>query len=796
MIGPDNDDDQNSDSLMVPVASAFVELYHPEYSVTDQIPAAELDSTQTGIDLAQRDPNNNPVFRLQIVQGTGVGFNPFDPMVDPDYAPNGMLNVSRYIYFNEPVPASLNDEGIVDTTVFATNFDNVGNTIVAPGEFAMIGSQGVEFNGHDTTFLGRRQGVVFDETGVPNAGALQLDQTRRIELRTADREILVFDSADPNNATTAQNVTILPFNGPVSLAAADRQSVGFSDPHLGYGQINEGGGEMLDVNYGGPDGPYFEFNNAPATADQPADLQAAGRPGHVGTIAGENGLWNSQYVVLLQRLADPTRAFDPQSNPYLTMDSSSTDLFVFNGLNTSDEDEIPDLTNDPGPDYFGSYERRSDRTDAEMGQANSNDVEGTRFRMLFKTEFQGLKPMTESQNNPDSVDHILAKDLIHSLGVMNRAYFDGPNMANSDPANDRHNSPFAWLTWNNRPFYSPYELTLVPFGSNYSITSQFDVSLQSAGMMNDVFSPYVMSQAHMNNQQAVRGTILSGDFPHLLNFHNDGDNSPLLHRIFDFVEVPSPYVGTRTYLNPDSFVNPGSFTGAAGTTQLTRNFAPPFDYVSSFRYPGKVNINTISDFRVWNAIHGSYAWPDPRLNQDMDGVFDEHFERYQRMNFRPNPFKPHTAQNHVAAGMDIPGSRAGLFRRRGVGAMSPLFDYDPSLNLGQDSFPLAIADRNAYFKYHPRNRIGNLVTNRSSVFAIWISVRYFPVNAMDDGNGVVQDVIANAPYTDPNTGQVETSRAFFIVDRSIPVAFEPGKDHNVERAIRISTYIENENLVN
>ncbi len=36
--------------------------------------------------------------------------------------------------------------------------------------------------------------------------------------------------------------------------------------------------------------------------------------------------------------------------------------------------------------------------------------------------------------------------------------------------------------------------------------------------------------------------------------------------------------------------------------ELTQAFAPPFDFVSNFRDPGKINVNTITDERVWNAL--------------------------------------------------------------------------------------------------------------------------------------------------------------------------------------------------
>jgi len=41
-----------------------------------------------------------------------------------------------------------------------------------------------------------------------------------------------------------------------------------------------------------------------------------------------------------------------------------------------------------------------------------------------------------------------------------------------------------------------------------------------------------------------------------------------------------------------------------------------------------------------------------------------------------------------------------------------------------------------------------------------------------------------------DSGEVQRHRAFYFVDRSIPVACEPGQNHNVDRAIVLRRFIE------
>ena len=84
------------------------------------------------------------------------------------------------------------------------------------------------------------------------------------------------------------------------------------------------------------------------------------------------------------------------------------------------------------------------------------------------------------------------------------------------------------------------------------------------------------------------------------------------------------------------------------------------------------------------------------------------------------------------------------------------------------------------FRNEIRTRLGGLTTTRSSVYAMWITVGYFEV----DRFGRVGAEIGS------DTGEIRRNRAFYMVDRSIPVASEPGKNHNVDQAVLVRTIIE------
>ena len=41
-----------------------------------------------------------------------------------------------------------------------------------------------------------------------------------------------------------------------------------------------------------------------------------------------------------------------------------------------------------------------------------------------------------------------------------------------------------------------------------------------------------------------------------------------------------------------------------------------------------------------------------------------------------------------------------------------------------------------------------------------------------------------------DSGEITRHRAFYMYDRTIPVGFEPGKDHNFDKGILVKRYIE------
>jgi len=81
-------------------------------------------------------------------------------------------------------------------------------------------------------------------------------------------------------------------------------------------------------------------------------------------------------------------------------------------------------------------------------------------------------------------------------------------------------------------------------------------------------------------------------------------------------------------------------------------------------------------------------------------------------------------------------------------------------------------DRHAWSRYQTMLNLSDRVTTRSNVYAVWVTIGYFD------------------PGSTNEVTPVQRSRGFFIIDRSIPVAYERGKNHNVRDAIRLRRIIQ------
>jgi hypothetical protein len=74
---------------------------------------------------------------------------------------------------------------------------------------------------------------------------------------------------------------------------------------------------------------------------------------------------------------------------------------------------------------------------------------------------------------------------------------------------------------------------------------------------------------------------------------------------------------------------------------------------------------------------------------------------------------------------------------------------------------------------------------------VWITVGYFEVEPVMTGPDATRpDGFRLGAEVGIDRGQIKRHRAFYMIDRSIPVAFEPGENHNVDKAVILRRYVD------
>jgi hypothetical protein len=171
--------------------------------------------------------------------------------------------------------------------------------------------------------------------------------------------------------------------------------------------------------------------------------------------------------------------------------------------------------------------------------------------------------------------------------------------------------------------------------------------------------------------------------------------------------------------------------------------------LSSFREPGRVNINTIPSDDIWNAVVGG------PLAQGLLAAGGQNKTRTS-VGFRTTPARTLCQALSLSTGANpLP--------------LQDDYHADPAASGAGSNVLRDALTRNPMHRFYTANRLANTVTIRSNVFAVWITLRTSVAN-------------------DPDS--VKFHRAFAIIDRSIPVGFLPGKDLNARDTVRLWRVIE------
>lgn len=316
----------------------------------------------------------------------------------------------------------------------------------------------------------------------------------------------------------------------------------------------------------------------------------------------------------------------------------------------------------------------------------------------------------------------------------------------------------AWFHWPNRPLSSPMELLLVRNGD--------------AATWLDSYTKF---SSGSNSLRTLDSTL----------------------NLFSAAYIPTRFAGIHTTLPANGWTS--SHESLTGIYRTIREI----NQLSAYREPGRINLNTVvghpdlldptkmqSD--VWNAVvAGSLASPPKEYN---DTTFAGKIRRRSTQRAYParpklglpaTPAVPGSGNNKkqtstsgtggVVSGTASPGTSLGTV----ISGTTVDVDFTDTYvsttlsgttyNTGTNALMRAAIDRNPWHGIYTALRLANTTTVRSNVFGIWVTLR---------------EAIPGDPAS------VKLHRAFYIVDRSIPVGYEPGKDHNVRDAIRLRRIIE------
>jgi hypothetical protein len=596
----------------------------------------------------------------------------------------------------------------------------------------------------------------------------------------------------------------------------------------------------------------------------------------------------SYSFIYLQRLANPRLPYNPEPgkqghdamrpvNPYLTVDNTSANLTVFNSRGDSKGLEENDYDSNKAGTQFTSHERgyaqwylynKINPQLSFVSQPPSTWTDELPSGVLPDRTSPTLKmPLLATPKNPfyagmanirqmslaDSGNFWFNRVPFCTLGYMNRP-FDNPKLT-GEQRQVAPRAPFSWLAWNNRPYLSAKELLLVPRTRSSQLLKQFFTAEPVTGnkphpssYQTQLVSEFIKPQPTQDQQPA---------FTYLENFFYERPASApaqpnrqipsALYRIFEYIQTPSLFTGTSTWLNPTASNNPNTNPAGFGTPlNATLNTAPydprlnrepPFNSISEFRDPGRVNLNTITAPDVYAGLFQAtqVAQISPAANQPVHpgptwntaasqnarsfldarqgypnstGSIDPLTLNANLPTILANPFRSPDAGDLVPLpNMMRSGADCTLLRSvqgtAGTGQGAGQTNGDPTF-AALTNAPFDDSTRSASFRYGPMIRLDNLTTTRSNVYAVWVTIGFFevepaPAYSPRGDTSFGSQAMYNRVYPDGyalgreaglDTGENRRLRGFYIIDRSMPAGFEPGSDLNVENTIRLKRRIQ------
>lgn len=735
----------------------------------------------------------------------GLAYNLGDPTDVPESA-----ELERVVYFSTSVPAQIPLNGAWVPSSRHAYWNRTAVTTAIGGQYIVVAPR-------ERTYVGSLKSALAVPVHQPSP--------QSIDMSIAARSIRLNGIAGNVRTDTAS----MPVKSIVPLIAAgetptarkqewDRAfpngiGVSISEPLPGNGYENVYSVPTKRLNSDDTPGPGDGFGELPpdsyydyrdqtgAFPDEPFDINNDALPNRNVRTRTELNV----RTVYLQRLADPSRPYDPTFNPYIAVDWMPMDLTVFNGEDDVDEE----LTTMNGPISRDPNDPAQPNRTIQFGSRVRSDGNIPRHYFTYASLRPSNTPRVPNIN-PVSANFPYELGQQASLGFLNVANLGQLPVSPVPGYEGMPSEEFCSLSWMNRVYGNPLELALVPM----SAPGQFHQEFSSRESLAQASKWYTASD--------VSNNLPFGHLPPFYSTsHLNGAGNLVpganLAALMSFVEVGPPWAEYWKTLDP-------TLLEAAIANQIPNadaqrallSFRGPYSQVPSHVVPGKVNLNTIVGPEVWHGLEWNTLDNGVRNNPNAPLQFWNRFRTslegqagYPTTTAGTDPFGTSGSPVDWSApalnwakpniNFEYPTRFAGAFKEnfsqarsaptehlkrnpvdvtlfrsdRSGGGVTPLFLRDPTTSSFDQS-------KHASVHYQDTSRLGNLTTAHSNVFAVWMTLSYFECSEQD---GLLQEHKVS-------TGENKRYRSFFLIDRSIPVGYRPGEDLNVENTVLIRRYLD------
>ena len=724
----------------------------------------------------------------------GLNFNNADPTNVPNAA-----ELDRLVYFTRTVPNEVPMNGNWEPSIDRAYWNKSANVTAKGGQYIVVAPR-------ERTYLGS----AISNAAVPT----HLPSQQRIDVSTASANVLLsgIDGTPKTDTSLLPVKTIVPIIATGETPAAMKPQwdaafpigigVSISEPLPGNSyastyrvptkQLNSSDTNAQNDGFGDlpPDSYHDYADGSGAFPDEPFDVDNDSIPN--GDLTTRTNL--NVRTVYLQRLADPARPYDPIFNPYIAVDWMPMDLTLFNGEDDVDEELMA------------------------MGVPVSRDPSDTARNRGQRTNL--LRFGSRYRGDGNTLDHYytyLSQRAPNSVHVPSNTYFpyevsrrgDGVTVASLGFANiagnfsalrnppipgyeGMLNQEFCSLPWFNRVYSNPMELALVPM----SAPGQLHQEYTPCGSLSDISRWYSSNDSWDPFPFGHLAPIFSSSQP-----SRPGAD---LMSLFSFVEVPPAWAEYYKVIDPAN-VDAAFGSLSAPAQRVMASYRGPFSQIPSHRVAGKVNVNAIAEDNVWRGLEWNTLDSADRFTAGSGGLeFWNRFleSREGRVGYPPasgstDPFGSSWSWPKPNFRFEYPTRFAGVFKEPAQGQLPPVAHLQRSqvdvtflrANRNGPVAPLFLRNpanssfdqaRHSHVLYQDMSRLSNLTTTHSNVFAVWITLGHFEWSEED---GLLQEYRASS-------GENSRDRSFFIIDRSIPVGYQPGQDLNVTDTILLRRSLE------